>query len=462
MSVRRLIVRSLLATAAALACLVVAGCRDNRRNAVADKPAAEAKRIVETPALPVFAGTASCSGRSCHGGLEPSGAKIRQDEYTEWLTHDKHADAFQVLFNERSETIVRNLGDHKKAYEDIRCLSCHVTPYASAGDVAPAHAQAETMFGVGCESCHGSARDWLGAHTTKEWQQFKPDQKRKRGMIPVEHPADLARACVGCHVGAPPKDGVPTRDVNHDLIAAGHPRLNFELDVFLANLPPHWNNEAKEKRDGKDIHAKIWAHGQLATAEAALQLLDDRADIKNSRPWPEFTEYDCFACHHDLQAKSWRQERTVGVGRTGGAGRRLGALPWGTWNFTMIRQIGVGSKSLDSLEAVMRQPSPNRAQVAEHSRNVLAELQPLLNRQETWDAGAPQRWLAAFAKDKRLTDDPSWDAATQLYLAIHALDPSRRSEMQEFAKRLAFPKCYDSPQQFDKGPLEELLKHLPR
>lgn len=442
--------------AASLLCLAVIGCRDSRGDRVADKPAAEAKRILETPAPPVFAGTASCSGRSCHGGFEPSGARIRQDEYTEWLTHDKHANAFQVLFNERSERIARNLGDNIEAYEDHRCLACHVTPYASVGGLA--HVRDETMFGVGCESCHGSARNWLGAHTSKEWKDYAPAKKREHGMVPVESLADLGRACAGCHVGAPPKDGVPRRDVNHDLIAAGHPRLNFELDVFLANLPPHWNNEAKEKRDGKDIHAKIWAHGQLATAEAALQLLDDRADKKNDRPWPEFTEYDCFACHHDLQGKSWRQERTVGVGRTGGAGRRLGALPWGTWNFAMIRQIGDGMKSLDSLEAVMRQPSPNRAQVAEHSRKVLAELKTLQARVEDWDAGAPQRWLAAFAKDKRLTDDPSWDAATQLYLAIHALDPSRRSEMQEFAKRIAFPKDYDSPQQFDKGPLEDLLK----
>lgn len=457
-----MIVRRILATVtASFLCLAVTGCRDSRPDAAAEKsPAQAVKPGAEAPRQSVFAGTASCSGRSCHGGLESSGAKIRLDEYTAWLTHDKHAQAFHVLFDKRSEQIARNLGDNIKAHEDPRCLSCHVTPYASVGNFVDVHATEEKMFGVGCESCHGSAREWLGRHTTEEWKTYKPEQKKALGMIPVGRPADVARACVGCHVGAPAKDGVPARDVNHDLIAAGHPRLNFEMDVFLANMPPHWNEDAKAKRE--EVHAKIWASGQLATAEAGLELLAHRATVQAS-PWPEFTEYDCFACHHDLEAKSWRQERVVKNGR------RLGALPWGTWNFAMVRSIGDGlkdadmsfRKSLDSLETVMRQPAPNRARVAELSKETLAELKPLQARLENWDAAAPQRWLAAFAQDKRFAGDPSWDAATQLYLAIHALDPSRRPKIQGFEKDLAFPNHYDSPRSFDKRHLEKLLQDLP-
>jgi hypothetical protein len=80
-----------------------------------------------TPALPLV-GTYGCSARACHGGLEPlRGSSVLQNEHTTWILHDKHADAYRVLFNERSQTIARNLGG-KPAHEDVRCLACHTHP----------------------------------------------------------------------------------------------------------------------------------------------------------------------------------------------------------------------------------------------------------------------------------------------------------------------------------------------
>src|SRR5262245_20246109 len=284
-----------------LLCFAAEGCQ--RAGPVA-KPAAEP--IVPATATSAYTGSASCSGRSCHGGLEPRRRQeIGQDEYGAWLTHDPHARAFQVLYEERSQRIMRNLQSAKKAHESEQCLACHRTPLALE---TPAElAGQESAFGVGCESCHGAARGWLGAHTQSTWRGFTPEEKHKHGMAPVRSTADLAKTCVGCHVGAPPdKDKqLPLRDINHDLIAAGHPRLKFELDVYLDNLPPHWNQAANRKRDGAAAHVRAWAHGQAASAQAALELLAFRAAEKNGRPWPEFAEYDCFACHHDLHAESW-------------------------------------------------------------------------------------------------------------------------------------------------------------
>ena len=34
---------------------------------------------------------------------------------------------------------------------------------------------------------------------------------------------------------------------------------------------------------------------------------------------PEFSEYNCFACHHDLEGTSWRQQRGYD-GRPAGSG----------------------------------------------------------------------------------------------------------------------------------------------
>ena len=452
--------------AISLLCCGLGGCQRGGNGAAAEKPAPDAP--LQPTSAPFFAGTASCSGRSCHGGLEPQpNQQIGQNEYTLWLTHDKHADAYRVLFNERSERIARNLGGAQKAHEDARCLSCHVTPYAGG---APAdQALAETAFGVGCESCHGAAGKWLGAHTSQGWQGRTVAQKRDEfGFVPLTQLADLGQTCAGCHVGAPPNRHAPrTRDVNHDLIAAGHPRLNFELDVFLDNLPPHWNHEAKKKRDGNDAHVRAWAHGQLASAQAALELLAHRAE-HHQAPWPEFAEYDCFACHHDLQGESWRQKPGHG------AGRRLGSLPWGTWYFTMPRLLGGGwsppdkslRASLDVLEQSMSRAAPNRTEVAMQARTALDAVNKMRSAKVPWDGGQPgaqqivQQWPAAFGRDERLNNDPSWDAAMQLYLAMYSLDHESGQTLRKLEADLAFPNHFDSPQSFSPAQTKELLKRL--
>src|SRR5262249_39841751 len=76
-----------------------------------------------------LAGTASCSGRSCHGGLEPTDGKVHQDEFTFWLSHDKHANAYQILLGPRARRMAENLAALNEpsrvipAHEDTRCLA---------------------------------------------------------------------------------------------------------------------------------------------------------------------------------------------------------------------------------------------------------------------------------------------------------------------------------------------------
>ena len=77
--------------------------------------------------------------------------------------------------------------------------------------------------GVNCESCHGPAQLWLAEHTQYGWNNRPPLEKERLGMRPTRELPERAAVCVGCHVGP------PGRDMNHDLIAAGHPRLNFEF-----------------------------------------------------------------------------------------------------------------------------------------------------------------------------------------------------------------------------------------
>jgi hypothetical protein len=100
---------------------------------------------------PLAVGTSSCSARACHGSLLPAkNDAIHRDEYTKWLANDKHAQAYRVLFGERSRTIAKNLG-LSAAPTAERCLVCHQYPNRE-------YLRGENFFGVGCEACHGTPR----------------------------------------------------------------------------------------------------------------------------------------------------------------------------------------------------------------------------------------------------------------------------------------------------------------
>ena len=85
--------------------------------------------------------------------------------------------------------------------------------------------------------------------------------------------------------------------------------------------------------------AKAWLVGRTAHAEAACKLLASRATRSASdprTPWPEFAEYNCAACHHNLRAvadedpdANWRKESAYLDGRP------IGLPPWQTiWPLT--------------------------------------------------------------------------------------------------------------------------------
>ncbi|HEV8058888.1 MAG TPA: hypothetical protein VGP68_03395, partial [Gemmataceae bacterium] len=78
------------------------------------------------------------------------------------------------------------------------------------------------------------------------------------------------------------------------------------------------------------MEVRAWALGQVLSAQAALELLATRAS-DTGRPWPEFAEYDCFACHHDLKSKSWRAAEQL-------HGREPGTPNWGGWFTTLLPQ----------------------------------------------------------------------------------------------------------------------------
>jgi hypothetical protein len=397
------------------------------------------------PSASRWQGVASCAAAACHHGNGPKGSA--GSEYTTWAHYDPHARAYAALLLERSRNIAKHLGRGKPAHQDSLCLNCHVQPDFEKQSRS---GRFTVEDGVGCESCHGAAERWRTAHySDPAWKNLSLAEKAVRGMRDTKTVLGRARVCVDCHVGA------PGMDVNHDLIAAGHPRLNFEFAAYHAILPHHWS-DAKDKRARPDFEAQAWAVGQAVSARAALRLLEHRAA---KGVWPEFAEYDCYACHHNLKEPSWQQER-------GYAGRKPGSYPWGNWYQVMVPRAlaveGAGAKNflaaLDGLRREMEQPGPAKGEVVTKARAAA----DLLDRLLTWHA-KPLPVAALFrtvAAEDGKEAGASWDRAAQYYLALAALHnawadmkqipPSAavRPALRELAGLLAFPRGFDSPRDF--------------
>jgi hypothetical protein len=258
--------------------------------------------------------------------------------------------------------------------------------------------------------------------------------------------------------------------VDHDLIAAGHPRLNFEFAAFLANMPPHWFEDTRG-----NFPARAWAVGQVASSRAAVAQLHDRAararaakgNAAAASPWPEFSEYDCFSCHHDLADEAWRKQGD-------GSGLTTGTPPWGTWYYPLTLALAgtdphAESDKLAAHFATLRKEmdgfAPDPAKVGAETRAL---------------AGLLDRWLQALPEESRAIDPPrikglidavekgkagGWDAAAQRYLALQPLrlalkgldsswdDTTLRAELERSFSLLQFPRGFDSPRRFDPASL---------
>lgn len=392
------------------------------------------------PDGPKYVGSASCAASNCHGGDSLNG--IVGSEHSIWIQKDPHANSYDVLLNEQSRHMIellrqspryKDLLANREAHQTRLCLDCHsVAPHVSK--LAHGH-KLSLRDGVSCEGCHGPAEKWLDPHKRPDWEGYTAEYKEKHfGFSNTNNLISRARICAECHIGS--KD----KEVNHDIMAAGHPRLTFEMSAYFDNLPPHWNpNQDRRMTAINDPHqaagqvrstldAKLWAIGQLAVAEKSAELLEKRASDPY-KVWPEFTEYGCYACHHNLQPSNWRQNR-------GFANRRPGGFPWATWQFPLLAKMSphlLGDLSnpftekdgaYQQLDVEMSRPIPDREKVAKLAGLLKMQLHDLGNQvdQRSFSESEVQSLLNEItgAEGKPLVES-NWDAAAQVYLGTVAL-----------------------------------------
>ena len=442
-------------------------------------------------------GSASCATAACHGGL--AGHKFVGSEFPIWSARDPHSKAYSVLRNDLSRQMAEQLKLPKPAHESAVCLNCHSPATSSDSKLSSISARA-SFDGVDCEQCHGPAERWLTEHVRTDWKPRSAEDKHRRGYRDLTDVLTRANVCADCHVGG------PGRDVNHDLIAAGHPRLFFELSTFHANWPKHWPDEADARRhpvegaptarlipSGSAFEARLWAVGQVVTAQRSLELLSQRAELAEETPdkWPELAEWNCFACHHDLQSASWWQSKD-------GSKRPRVSFGWNAWPYAMLEplarqkpgpMIQLPQAELAKLRLHFAAPLPPAEAIAREAittAKLLRVSAERLNRADSAngilspDALVALRLALVTDEGPRLVSR-DWDSATQLFLSLNALqsaiiaargsartatdqehDLQIQTVLDSMNETLNFQPGLRSPRDFAAQPIERLQADLQR
>lgn len=234
-------------------------------------------------------GVASCSGSTCHGRQEGDGKVVRQDEIKLWQEESSaggaHSRSLRLISGARGQAIASRLGIGDAATAPM-CLGCHVDPAANRGP------RFQKSDAVGCEACHGGAQNWIQNHYTVGATHAR---NVANGMAPLENPKARAGVCLDCHFGS----AAPGQFVNHRIMAAGHPRIAFELDLF-STLQQHHNEDADYvRRKGKTDDVRLWATGQAMALERALTLYSTPR-TGTEGVFPEFYFFDCHTCHRRI------------------------------------------------------------------------------------------------------------------------------------------------------------------
>ena len=381
-------------------------------------------------------GAASCATSSCHGGPRAGVSSTeapRGSEYPLWLEKDPHAQSWKTISSEASVKILSKLGILKNGkIENVtgfqNCLACHNTDR----NITETQLSPQIAEGVGCESCHGPSQNWYGSHYQGMASRTKAIQNL--GLTDSGPLLTRAKICVTCHVGA--KD----RDMNHDIIAAGHPALYFDMAVYHETYPKHWRDK---DQDQPNFRSQLWLAGKIASADAELELLESRA--LKSLPvsvWPELSNYQCNSCHVSLNglpqpASELARDLVI-----------RGRAPIRNWNLAGIDVLSISldlAKSdltdiQDDLRKLLHSPNPDGKRVAAKSQQLR------LRWSETWtEHGKPKL--------------PDWSRQSQSALSIEMLRDAERSNSWELAAG-AYTAIWATHPMSSSGKLEAALSTM--
>ena len=365
-----------------------------------------------------------CMTTACHGSNLPD-AKTWQRAGKIWFDLDPHAHAYTSLLTEASERIVSKLvGEEWKAssqsYRDFlnaKCVSCH------ANENAP---ETQRVLGADCQVCHGSADAWGSQHYSSEWKALGRNRFDDTQMSNVESFLSRAKICSSCHIGELNRTNGSSvgldREVDHRMMAAGHPPMHFDFEVYSRRYPVHWDTTEETIGLGSPIGLERWRTGKITAAITKLNQLAARADRStgqsaNTNDWPELTEYSCTSCHHSLKQPSWRPAR--------------GAKAIADWDDWCISQLdcAIREPSVGELDSQFRLLKSQMEKIAPEPRIVMLTAKSLCRMLEMEldhasapiENGADVMLRKLKSRVNNVTGIRNWESATQWYIATRVL-----------------------------------------
>lgn len=235
-----------------------------------------------------YNGAASCTQAGCHELTAPAtDSNVDRNEYAVW-SQGPHSKSYLVLLSDQANRIARNMGVGTPTQADL-CLDCHTTnaPLDQRGSLYNAEE------GVSCESCHGASGLWFETHSDLD---VTIEELRAQGLRPTHDPIRRAEICLDCHFGA------SDQFAGHRLLAAGHPRVSFELDSYTEINAHHTVDDDYVERKSNVDGVRVWAIGQAMAIERRMSLLaDPRTGTLGF--FPEMAFFDCHSCHAPMSVK---------------------------------------------------------------------------------------------------------------------------------------------------------------
>lgn len=373
--------------------------------------------------------------KDCHGKRQSS--KAHELVFKEWR-QDPHFQAYIKLENEESQRIVANLtsanlqvkSTEYRSFLRDRCISCHANEQSLDSQIVE--------DGVDCFVCHGPVSAWGDDHYSTETKARRSQRFEGTLRRNMESLVERAKMCTSCHVGEINRGpGLQDREVDHQLMAAGHPPTYFDFEHYLERYLKHWDVEEENERLGKFPPFERWRVGKLVSAQVRLELLRDRAERAIASPsstpheWPEFTEYSCSNCHHQFDSQSWRQQV-----------RSSNAYTWDEWYLEGIELawpraddeqfVKPWRSAYAALKSSMESRIPDPAVIRSQAQTMIDLCKRAIDAPVTPDETLLREQLRSLLEDESKVT--SWEKGAQWATTTRMLSDSLGWNSEDFAK----------------------------
>jgi hypothetical protein len=193
--------------------------------------------------------------------------------------------------------------------------------------------------------------------------------------------------------------------------------------------------------------------------------LDRLARRAHSNTWPEYSELDCFACHHALTKpdESWRlttegyfHDRTVGVPAWNASRYAVFRFALHELNAGAEAQLSADVSRLTSLLGVLSGNRDEIASTAQRAASIAAQLAGQLN-SKPYDAVYTVRVMRAIASNGEPISVQGQRAAEQAAMALDSLfvayrqnvsvanERELRTAIDQLFQQLDNPSAYNAP-----------------